>query len=224
MFWLFRVVCDSFSVLLAHILFFLPLSDFHFWLLLRVASRLYFGSCGICARRCFVSFEVYCDCQCVPTLRGQPFKEIHDAGRTPKSTAVILTALWGSSGFPPRHEQACKFLVSSPSFLFSSLKPSEFPCQPSRWEREFCLCFSCRWSGRDVFAGQVFGDRQARVLRRPCLRDRPPKVLLAREEVDDGIVAASVVRSRGPPGGVVGVSFTILFPFHAMFASLPLVF
>ena len=56
-------------------------------------------------------------------------------------------------GFPAQATQACKFLVSSPSFLLSSLKPSDSLRQPSRREREFCLCFSCSLSSHDVYAG-----------------------------------------------------------------------
>ena len=143
MFWLLRVVCDSFlCVTRTHLGFFLPLSDFHFWLLLRVASPFVFWFLWNLRSSLFrLSFEVYCDCQCVPTLRGQPFKEIHDAGEnSEESAAVILIALWGSSGFPPRHEQVCKFLVSSPSFLFSSLKPSEVsvPTFPLGSESSVC--------------------------------------------------------------------------------------
>ena len=63
-------------------------------------------------------------------------------------------------------EKRCVFLASSPSFLLSSHDTSDVPCQVSRWEREICL-FCCSWSGHDVYAGQVCGDRPAGVLRRP---------------------------------------------------------
>ena len=42
--------------------------------------------------------------------------------------------------------------------------------------------------------------------------------------VDDCSVAASVVPSRGAPGGVVGERLTVLFPLCVMFASRLLVF
>ena len=132
----------------------------------------------------------------------------------------MLIAFWRSLGFPQRRAEALQVLGFVSSFLF---------LHSSRWsfranflagsERSVCA------SGHDVYEGQVFGDRQkARVLRRPCLRDSPPSVALAREKVDDGMVAASVVRSRGPLGGVVGVRFTILFRLYAIFVSLLLVF
>ena len=69
-------------------------------------------------------FRLYSHCRCVPALRGQPFTEVQDAIRTPKNTAVMLIAFWRSSGFPLRQEQACKFLVCSPSFLLSSVPTS----------------------------------------------------------------------------------------------------
>ena len=99
-----------------------------------------FGSNRFYARRCFVHLEMYCHCRCVPALRGRSFWDVQNARRT------------------------------SPSFLLASLDTSDVPCQVSCWERGICLVFFCSWSGHDVYAGQVFGDRPAGVLRRPCAK------------------------------------------------------
>ena len=147
---------------------------------------------------------MHCDCRCVLALRGQAFWEVQDA------TVVMLIALWRSSGFPQRRGEALQILGFVSSFWLA-----ELPCQPSHWEPEFFLCFSCSWSGHDVYAGWVFGKRQARVLRRPCLRDSPPSVPLAQGELTI-VVAASVVHSRGAPGGVFRVRFKMVLPLCVM--------
>ena len=132
---------------------------FHFWLFLCVGCFC-FGSNGFYARRCFV-LEMYSHCRCVPALRGQSFWDSEeycsDVGRS-LGLLEFPTQAWRSV--------ACSWF-SSPSFLLSSLNTSNAPCQHPHWEREICLVFFCSWSGHDVFAGQVFGDRPSRVLRRP---------------------------------------------------------
>ena len=126
-----------------------------------------FGSSRFYARRCFVHLDMHSHCRCVPALRGRSFWDVQDARRTPKNTAVMLVALCCSSVAHTGVEKRCVFLVSSRSFVLSSLNTSGVPCHVSRSEREVYLVFFCSWSGHDVCAGQVFGDRPAGVLRRP---------------------------------------------------------
>ena len=128
----------------------------------------FFGSNRFYTRRCFVYLEMYSHCRCVPALRGQSLWDVRDARRTPKNAAVMLVALCFSSGFPLRRGEALRVLgLPHRRSCFSSLDTSDVLCQVSCWEREICPVFFCSWSGHDVCAGQVFGDRPAGVLRRP---------------------------------------------------------
>ena len=119
------------------------------------------------ARRCVVHLEMFSHCPCVPALRGQSIWDVQDARRTPKNTGVMLVALCCSSGFPLRRGEALRVLgLPHGRSCLLHLTHRMFRCHVFSLG-EICLVFFCSWSGHDVCAGQVFGDRPAGVLRRP---------------------------------------------------------
>ena len=125
-----------------------------------------FGSNRFYARCCFVHLELYSNCRCVPALRGQSFWDSEEYCSDVGRSLLFL-------GFPTQawRSVACSWFTS-PSFLLSSFNTLDVPC----WEREICLVFFCSWSGHDVYAGLLFSDRPAGVLRRLCAQQPSPGV------------------------------------------------
>ena len=159
---------------------------------------------GSCARRCFVSCEVYCDCQSVLALREQPFTEVQDA--------VMLIALWCSSGFPLRRGEVLQVHGFVTHVLVSSLVGSERSVS--------LLPLQLEWTPTSTQAG-LRRSSSSRSATSACTKQRPRCLGRQRE-----MMAASPrlsFFSRSAPGGVVGVRFTILFRLYAIFASLLLV-
>ena len=129
-----------------------------------------FGSNRFYGRRCFVHLDMYSHCRCVPALSGQSLWDVQDASRTPKNTAVMLVALCCSSDFPLRRGEALRVLgLPHRRFCFLHLTHRMFRAKfLAGSERSV----SSAAAGVDTTsaAGQVFGDRPAGVLRRPCAK------------------------------------------------------
>ena len=119
----------------------------------------------------------------------------------------MVIAFWRSSGFPRRRGETLQVLGFVSVVLAFRVSVPTF-C----WDREFCLCFSCNWSGHDVCTGWFseivkLAYCDVRVYEAAFLGASG-----AKEGVDDGIIATLVVPSRGAVGGMFRVGFTKYVP------------